>query len=181
MRLYLPATAAISIAVGACADLTTQTDGRVSEPASFIEGDSAQLASPEPRLLVCQTAETRAARATIGPEGGTISTRGSAITMPPGAVPTPTEFEFVVPASPYMELEIHAVGMDSYIFDKPATITINYARCPGDAVPPDAKLKGVHIDDVSKQVLEVLGGVPDRVGQKISFSTGHLSGYAVAF
>ena len=38
-----------------------------------------------------------------------------------------------------------------------------------------------HIDVTTKALLENMGGVNDTVARKITFSTPHLSGYAVAF
>ena len=176
MRLHVPCAAAIALAVGACADLTTQPDRPGVGPPG-----AATVTASDPQLLVCPTADTHIARATIGPEGGWLGVRGASITIPPGAVPSPTAFELIVPASPYMEIEINAVGADSYTFAQPATVTINYARCPDDAAPPGALLKGVYIDLVTNQVLAVMGGQDDKSNHKITFSTGHLSGYAVAY
>jgi hypothetical protein len=115
------------------------------------------------------------------PDGGTLGARGTSITIPAGAVPTPTAFEVVVPVSPYMEVEIHAVGQAGYAFAQPAAITINYARCPADAVPADAALEGVYVESGTRRVLERMGGTADKTGKKITFSTPHLSGYIVAY
>ncbi len=175
MRSVFIPVIATSIAVAACADLPTDPGGHGP---GRLPAATAELTAAESQLVVCPTAETRRARATVGPEGGYVSARGSSITIPPGAVSEPTLFEVVVPASRYMEIEIHAAGMDSYVFATPATITINFARCPGDAIPPGSVLEGVYIDDVN-QVLEHMGG--QSSSHKLSFQTGHLSGYAVAY
>jgi hypothetical protein len=180
MRFHLPSIAAMAIVIGACADLTTQPDTRDSElttPAAT----AALIGSSDPQLLVCPTTETRSARATIGLAGGTVSVGGSSITIPPGAVLVPTKFEVIVPASSYMEVEIHAVGMERYFFLLPATVTIDHSRCPADAVPENAVLQGVYIDSLTKQVLDLMGGDADTDGQTVRFLTGHLSGYAVAY
>lgn len=181
MRLSLPVIAVITIAAGACGDLVTQPGGRDAGEARAPVPSTALFGSDSPQLLVCPTTETRSARAVIGPLGGTVRVGGSAITIPLGAVLVPTEFEFIVPASPYMEVEIHAVGMQRYVFLLPATITIDYSRCAADAIPRDAVLQGVYIDGLSKLVLELLGGVANRDNQTLRFQTGHLSGYAVAY
>jgi hypothetical protein len=168
--------AAAAVVCAACADLPTQPDTGSSAPPRLEE-----VAPAHPQLLVCPTSWTQTARETIGPEGGKIGVAGSSITIPPGAVPSPTEFEVVVPASPYMEVEIHPVGMDSYLFAVPATVKISYARCPADAMPTDAALQGVYIDGATNRVLERMGGDADKVSRKLSFHTWHLSGYAIAF
>ena len=138
-------------------------------------------AATEPSLLVCPTSEEASAQAIIGPSGGSVSARGTTLTVPAGAVPVPTLFEVVVPVSPYMETEIHAAGVEHYVFQAPATITINYARCSTGAFPSGAALQGVYVDRRTYKVLEEMGGVNDRSGHKLSFATWHLSGYIVAY
>ena len=132
-------------------------------------------------LLVCPTNEAASAQGVIGPEGGSIGARGTTISIPAGAVPEPTLFEVVVPASQYLETEIHAVGVEHYVFQQPATITINTARCPDGAIPEFGTLQGAYIDTPTHRILQLMGGVDDRDGHKVSFETGHLSGYVVAF
>jgi hypothetical protein len=179
MRLHFASIVAVALGVGACVDATTQPDQHgFGSPRSAALPSLSDSASAQ--LLVCPTTYTQSATVTIGPAGGWFSVRGSSIAIPPNAVPSPKVFEIVVPASRYMEVEIHAVGVDHYVFAVPATVTINYARCPNDAVPADQSLEGVYIDDTN-QVLEIMGGHDDRSSHKVSFSTGHLSGYAVAF
>ena len=185
MRLHLALLAAIAVTVAACTDLTEPGATRRGSPsrdlraAALLTSADSQVAAA-PQLLVCPTQETQVERALIGPGGGTFGVRGTSITIPAGAVPQPTLFEVVVPASRYMEVEIHAVGAESYIFARPVTVTINYARCPDDAAPPDANLQGVYIDSLDR-VLELMGGVADKSDHKVTFATGHLSGYAVAY
>ena len=89
--------------------------------------------------------------------------------------------QIVVPASQYMEVDVHAVGLTTLLFHRPVNITIDYSRCGPDAIPPGAQLQGVFIDTQSNEVLQEMGGVDDRAAHKITFSTGHLSGYAVAY
>jgi hypothetical protein len=179
MRPCLPSLATIAIAIGACADLSTEPQRHASEPLRQHVADA--TAFGDLQLLSCPTAQTRTARAVIGPLGGTVGAGGSSIRIPPAVVLIPTAFEITVPASRYMEVEIHAVGADSYRFLLPATVTISYKRCPEGALPPAVRAQGVYIDDVSKQVLELMGGLADKADQEISFQTAHLSGYAVAY
>lgn len=179
------AAALVVLGGAACADLATQPDA-TSRPiaARFDAIDSEGTAADSGtsfNLLVCPTADAASESEVIGPEGGTIGARGTSITIPPGAVPEPTLFELVVPASPYLRVDIRAAGADHYEFLAPATISINYARCPSDAVPPAAKLQGVHVDGATGQVLQEMGGMNDRSGHKVSFPTWHLSGYIVAY
>jgi hypothetical protein len=150
---------------------TTTVDTTVVVPGS----------DPAPQLLVCPTTDRQTASGIIGPDGGIVTARGATLTIPAGAVPVPTQFEVVVPASKYMETDIHAVGVDHYVFQSPVTITINYARCPSGAVPSGASLQGVYVDTATYQVLQQMGGVTYKSSHKVTFSTPHLSGYIVAY
>lgn len=203
--LRLTAAITVALAVAACAESTGETFGpAASGPRHSTTGvpdsvavdsaarvDSIATAAPTvvadssataaaPHLLVCPVGTSYSDRRTIGPKGGSVGARGSRIYIPAGAVAQETDFELVVPAGQYMAVEIHAVGRESFTFAEPATIVINYARCPNDAVPTGG-LAGAWINSATGQVLQVMGGRADRQGNKLSFSTGHLSGYAVAY
>src|ERR1041384_2410760 len=84
-------------------------------------------------LLACPTTESQRITGVVGLLGGVLSLGGTSIDIPAGAVSLPTLFEIVVPPSPYMEVEIHAVGLTSFLFHKPASITLDYSRCGDDA------------------------------------------------
>ena len=160
----------------ACADLPVEPGGANGRPGSF---DLEEVASSE--LLVCPTEDPASARAIIGPDGGSLGARGSSISIPAGAVAQPTHFEVVVPASRYMKVEFSAVGESHFEFQLPATITINYARCTNSSTSSEEALEGAYLADGTDQVLELMGGTVDKTGHKLSFSTSHLSGYAVAY
>lgn len=162
-------------AVAACDALPTQTSGIASRP-RLSTADASGV-----QFLACPTADEARAEAVIGPEGGTLGARGASIAIPAGAVAEPTTFQVVVPVSPYMEVEIHAVGHAGYAFARPAAVTINYARCPDGAVPADAPLEGVYVESGTRRVLERMGGTTDKAGHKLTFTTPHLSGYIVAY
>lgn len=78
-----------------------------------------------------------------------------------------------------MEIDVSAVGFQTFLFQQPVTITIDYSRC-GRSDIDQKTLHVFHIDPITKQLLEDMGGVDDKVSQHITFTTGHLSGYAVA-
>jgi hypothetical protein len=167
---------AITLAA-ACTDSTTAPGNRVARPqlAAATDGDFSG------QLLACPTDSPLRARRTIGVLGGTIVAGGSSITIPAGAVLEPTQFEVEVPASRYMEVEIHAVGQEHYEFLLPALITIDYSRCASDAIPPGVILTGVHINSDTESILDIMGGVNDLLLEQLTFPTGHLSGYAIAY
>lgn len=178
--------AVVVLCVGAaCADVATQPNEPAPRTTSRDLVDTSTIVAVDsvasPTLLVCPTTDAASARAVIGPAGGTIGARGTTLTIPPGGVLDSTLFEVVVPVSQYMETDIHAVGVDHYVFQKPATITINYARCPSSALPASGALEGVYVDTATYEILQQMGGVNDKTGHKVSFTTPHLSGYIVAY
>lgn len=134
-----------------------------------------------PRLLVCPTSTTLTGSFVADPIlGGSLTVGGTSITIPSGGVSVPTLFFVTVPASKYMEVEIHADGLTSFLFNQPATISIDYSRCPA-TVTDDRELQAWHINSLTKALLENMNGTDDKVARKITFTTGHLSGYGVAF
>jgi hypothetical protein len=140
---------------------------------------STQLLNAGPTLLECPSNETAA---TIGLVdnllGGAIQLGATNITIPSGALLSPQLFELSIPAGRFMEVDVNAVGFDSFLFETPVTITIDYSRCNRNL--DGATLHVWHIDPITKTPLDDMGGVTDPVAQTITFTTGHLSGYAVA-
>ena len=142
-------------------------------PATSLSNDAA------PSLLQCPTNQTTFATGLVDALGGSVFLGATGIALPAGALTTPTLLQVTVPASTYMEIDVSAVGFDTFLFQQPVTITIDYSRCNRSDV--DQKTLHVyHIDPLTKQLLEDMGGVDDKASHQITFTTGHLSGYAVA-
>lgn len=134
-----------------------------------------------PKLAVCPTSETLTNTFVASPLlGGSLTLAGTTVTVPAGAVSLPTSFVVTIPASQFMEIEVHALGLDSFIFATPATITIDYSRCSTSNVDTEP-LSAWHIDVTTKELLEDMGGSDDKLLNRFTFSTGHLSGYALAY
>jgi hypothetical protein len=115
----------------------------------------------------------------VGLLGGTVQIGATNISIPSGALTAPTLISVTVPASPYMEIDVSAVGFTSFLFQKPVSVTIVYSRCNRSDIDQQP-LHVWHIDPVTKQLLEDMGGSDDKTARRITFTTGHLSGYAVA-
>jgi hypothetical protein len=131
-------------------------------------------------LVQCPTNQALSARGTVGALGGEISLNGHRVVFPPGAVLLPTEFELAVPVSNYMEIAVRAVGRDGYEFVlEPVSITISYARCTRSNIEK-GPLTAWHIDRSTKALLADMDGVDDKEARTVTFSTDHLSGYALA-
>ena len=146
-------------------------------------GDSSSTAilSPSPpTLLQCPTSQTQTKSALVTTLGATVSLGGTAVQIPAGALLAATTITLTVPASQYMEIAVQANDLTSFLFQQPVSITIDYSRCPA-AEANKAPLSVWHIDTQSKQLLENMGGVDNKTTHTITFTTGHLSGYAVAF
>jgi hypothetical protein len=112
--------------------------------------------------------------------GGTVSLGGTAVRIPVGALAAATTITLTVPASQYMEIEVTANNLTSFVFQQAVSVTIDYSRCSA-AEASKSPLSVWHINTQTKQLLENMGGVDDKTTHSITFTTGHLSGYAVAF
>jgi hypothetical protein len=130
-------------------------------------------------LISCPTDQPTVTEATIGLLGGLLQLGTTTISIPLGAVLVPTTFRIEVPASNYMEISVTGGDAEHFLFERPVSITIDYSRCDR-AVTDAAPLSVWYIDEDTKALLEDMGGVDDKVARKITFRTGHLSGYAIA-
>ena len=173
-RLLL-AAAALIMSGTSCLDSTTAPTAPMRSPVAARRDDAPAL-----QLLSCPADEGQQATGLLGLLGGTLSLGGNSLHLPLGGLLSAQLFQVVVPASQYMEVDVHAVGLTSFLFQRPATITIDYSRC-ADSIPEGAQLHVVYIDSDTKAVLEDMGGADDSLAHRITFSTPHLSGYAVAY
>ena len=131
------------------------------------------------KLLRCPTTETATTTAVVTPLGGLLSVAGTSVSIPAGAVTVPTTITVTVPASQYMEIDVTALGVEHFIFAAPVTVTVSYARC--DMRRTDrAPLYAYHINSITKKLLERMPSVDDKTARTVTFTTGHLSGYALA-
>jgi len=168
-RFALGVLTALSLA--GCADSPRRTDRIVSPPSLDVTGSSA--------LLQCPTSQSASSFGLLGLLGGVVSLGGNSVALPVGAVSLPTLITLRVPASSYVEVDVTANQLVSFLFRRPVSITIDYSRCPSEATAGKT-LTVWHIDRQTKALLEPMGGVDDPVRRRITFETGHLSGYAIA-
>ena len=134
---------------------------------------------PDSGLVACPSASTQSGAALILPLGGTVSVAGSSVILPTGAVTVPTIISLRLPASAYMEMELRAAGLDVFVFELPLTVVMDYSRCASAAL--DAKpLRVWQIDPATKEKIADMGGVDSKQSHTVTFTTGHLSGYAIA-
>lgn len=167
----------------ACSDVATRPEaGRINTDTTQAQ-DTAQTPDTtgisQRRLIECPTAQTATRTGLVGVLGGTVAVAGTSISLPAGSVLASTLIRVTVPASTYMEVDVTADDLLSFLFLTRVTITIDYSRCPA-SVTQGKTLTVWHINTQTKALLENMHGVNDPVQRKISFTTDHLSGYAIA-
>ena len=130
-------------------------------------------------LVECPTTEATSTTTTVTALGGVVSVGGTSVSIPAGALLVPTTITVSVPASQYMEIDVSAEGVDHFLFELPVTVTLSYARCTRSNIDKEV-LSVWYIDSATKELLELMGGVDDKLARTVTFTTGHLSGYALA-
>jgi hypothetical protein len=129
-------------------------------------------------LAVCPSNQSQSASSNLGALGGLVSLGGTSVLLPVGALLSSTSIELTIPASQFMEIGVTANG-GHFFFQQPITITIDYSRCS-----PDIQRKALsvwNIDPSSNRLLQNMGGIDNKLTHQITFTTIHLSGYALAF
>jgi hypothetical protein len=133
---------------------------------------------PQATLAICPSGQTQNASGLLGALGGTVSIGATSVVVPLGDLLTDTSIELTIPASPYMEIGVTANG-GHFLFDQPIAITIDYSRCSSGV---EAKALSVwHIDPNTHELLENMGGIDNKLTHTITFTSIHLSGFAIAY
>ena len=167
-------TAALAVAtaiIASCAEPVTST----LQPVETYLAHQSSGAT----LVECPVDQTTTASGLITPLGGVVSAGGTSISVPAGAVLVPTTITLTIPASNYMEIDIKADGAEHFNFQLPVSISVDYSRCTRTNINK-GPLSVWYIDSATKALLESMGGVDDKAARKVTFSTDHLSGYAIA-
>ena len=183
-RLLRASLVAAATLLGACADSPVGPSAVGTTPRLAL-AEPHFVTTPSPTgaadaLLACPSAVTASATAVIGRKGGVVRVAGSELSVTPGAVDEPTAFTLVVPASPVMEIEIHAAGVPHFQFKHPVAVTIDYSRCAASALPAKS-LSAWYIDSATQGQIALMHAVDDRASRRLTFRTNHLSGYAAAY
>src|SRR3954471_6373862 len=96
-------------------------------------GDSTASPSPSsPTLLQCPTTQTQTTSALVTTLGATLSLGGTSVRIPASALTAATTITLRVPASQYMEIEVRANDLTSFLFQQPISVTIDYSRCSAE-------------------------------------------------
>lgn len=176
LRLFAAALAtAATVALGACAEAPTPSQPTAATPAGLLG-----LGDDDPNLLECPVNTTQSTTGVVGPLGGLLTLGGYTVRIPEGAVPAPTLFSLTVPSGRYMKVDVTAVGLEHYVFGAPVSVTVDYSRCPVGRTE-GRSLSVWHVAPITNAPLENMGGVDDPASRRITFETGHLSGYVIAY
>lgn len=166
-------------ALAACNEPEVTGIGPADSIAESAGDGTAGTPARTPRLVRCPTRLGATTTSIVGPLGGVLELRGSSITLPLGAVTVPTLMRLTVPPSRFMQVDITANDLPTFLFETPVTVTIDYSRCRWSG-SRRGTLTVWHIDPDTKALLENMGGTDDRARRRITFTTGHLSSYAIA-
>jgi len=172
IRLKIAATALTLAGFVACAGSDITAPQRVSPSTQHLGGLT-------PSLVECPSNETLTASGLVTPLGGSVSVGGTTIAIPAGALLSSANVTVTVPASNYLEVDVSIDGVPPFLFELPVAITVSYERCSRSNIDK-APLSVWYIDSDTHALLEAMGGIDDKLARTVTFTTGHLSGYAVA-
>ena len=175
-------TAVAAVAFGAaCSDAPSappaQPPAPPEAPSSLL---GLNLGFGGPTYLQCPSYTSQSTTGLIGPLGGVLSLGEYVVSIPEGALLSTTLFQLTVPASRYMKVDVTAVGLDHFLFQKPISVTVDYSRCSASATE-GKDLEVWYVSPLLNIPLDNMGGANDPANRRITFSTDHLSGYVIAY
>jgi hypothetical protein len=174
-RLILVGTIAaagtIAWFITGCGDTT-----RATSPAPYRSNMSASLLGGQSdSLFVCAADSVVSSdTATIGLLGGTIHFGPHSLTIPPGALLTPTLITATAPADGHLTAVLQPSGLQ---FLLPATLTLGYGQCNP---PPSSNLSIVYLSGPLGEILEWLPSLLNLNNNTVSAPIAHFSVYAGA-
>ena len=126
-------------------------------------------------LLKCSPQPFDSAAQTIGPDGGTLTVGSTTLTVPPGALSTPTTISGVVQPDSVNAVRFAPQGL---VFQQPAQLVMSYANCGvfGSLIP---KRIAYTTDDLL--ILQIIPSLDDILNQKVTGQVSHFSQYAIAW
>jgi hypothetical protein len=165
---------------GSCRDLPTAPTSE--PPAQSQGGPNSSLFGwwSTPKLLSCPASESQSTSALLDTQGGTLSLGGTSVSIPLNALLGPTTVELSIPAGQYMEVDLTVNGGQHITFLQPVVVTIDYSRC-NRLQTLLSPLSVWNIDPDTKDLLQNMGGIDNKLLQTITFATLHFSGFAIAY
>ena len=178
MRASLARRILVTLSIGAIAACASDSVSGVGGAGS---GQASLFGSlgGKPTLITCPSSETSTTTQVVSTLGGVVALDGAEISIPAGALLAPATVTVTLPASNYMEVDVSVEGADHFVFELPVSITVSYARCSRANIDR-APLSAWYIDSQTKEMLEEMPSIDNKLTRTVTFTTGHLSGYALA-
>ena len=168
---FLTSLAIVLLAVPACRERGT--------PASPDSGNLLGFGTST-TLIACPNSTPVSTTALVDPLlGGILSVQGASITIPPGALSLPTVITLTVPVNQHARVDITALDVDHLLFNTPVTVTIDYDRCARPALD-STSLDAWYLSPLGGTPIEKMPSTDDKSAHVVTFTTGHLSSYALA-
>jgi hypothetical protein len=162
--------AAIGWITTGCHDATTATS-----PLHANTARTNLLGPQNDSLFVCAADSVVAAdTATIGVLGGTLAFGPNRLTIPPGALLTPTTITASTPADGHLSAVLQPTGLR---FILPATLSLGYSQCNPQ---PSNSLSVVYLNGPLGEILQWLPSILHLDSQTVTALIGHFSVYAAA-
>ena len=126
-------------------------------------------------LLKCSPQPFDSASQTIGPDGGTLTVGSNTLTVPPGALSTPTTISGVVQPDSVNAVRFAPQGL---VFQQPAQLVMSYANCGllGALIP---KRIAYTTDDFF--ILQIIPSLDNVLNRTVTGQVSHFSQYAIAW
>ncbi|HXG96439.1 MAG TPA: hypothetical protein VNJ06_04915 [Gemmatimonadales bacterium] len=169
-RLIAPAL--LLIAALACTDRSPTSVAPVAPPQADLIGS---LLAPT-GLLKCSDLPYASSKATIGPDGGSISAGPHTLMIPAGALSAPTTITMTAPTGRGVNVvEFAPAGLQ---FARSASLTMSYSNCSllGTLLP-----KRIAYTSSSLDVLYYILSLDNIFSKRVTGQVNHFSNYAIAW
>lgn len=132
---------------------------------------------PNATLLQCNVTEPLATSATIGPEGGALFIGAHSLVLPPGAVQGQVAFTATVVPDQYLKVRIQANGEESWRFNLPAVLSLNFGSCEVSGSPD--RIRIYKVDPNKDRLISDHGGNVVTGTQSVVTTLDGLSTYTL--
>jgi len=167
------APALLLIAALACTDRSPTSVAPVAPPP---QADLLGSLLAPTGLLKCSDLPYASSKATIGPDGGSISAGPHTLVIPPGALSAPTTITMTAPTGRGVNaVEFAPAGLQ---FARPASLTMSYSNCSllGTLLP-----KRIAYTSSSLDVLYYILSLDNIFSKRVTGQVNHFSNYAIAW
>lgn len=136
--------------------------------------DNGRGVAGRPVPVVCGRGSGESGAGSFGARGGRVAAGRNVLIVPQDGVGRSTTFTIMEVASPTMRVEL---GPGGTRFEKPATLTLSFARCGG--FPRGFRDLQIMQVDGNDSIIAVLPSTVDMRHKTVSAPLEHLSGYLI--